>query len=183
MSDHDSDTASNDQLELEQQHDVSSPFQSTDSWVGVSDSGDEESTKEDGLANLMRQSQSSSAAASGSQSTLRSPLLPIAPAHPPLSPTSPARHHTINASLGPTIEPDQPSSTPSTPPSDSLCSPKPASTDTRPSQGGRSDGCSPNPSAPSQGMYTWPGIFQGNLLSIPSSQSSRPGGSKATANL
>ena len=177
LSDYDSDTVSAGQLELWTQHDMSSLFQNTDSWDGVSDSGDEKSMDKAVLGNLMHQSQYSSPA-SNSQITLRSPQLPVAPAHLPLSLISLARHNTITASLYSTIEPDQP---PSTPPSDPLSSPQPASTDTRPSQGGRSDGCLSNPSAPSQGMPTWPGVVQWNTLPVPSSQSSMPGGSEATA--
>ena len=182
LSDHDSEMTSDDQLELGQQHDVSSLFQSTDSWDGVSDSGDEGSMKEDGLADLMRQSQSSGAAASSSQSTLRSPLLPVAPTHPPLSPTSPARHHTISASLGIKIEPDQPSSTPSTPLSDPLCSLQPASTGTRLFQSGGFDEYLLNLVVPSHGTSE---IFQGNCVPGPSHQAPThhplPRGNETTA--
>ena len=112
LSDYDSDTASDDQLELEQQHDASSFFQSTDSWDGVSDSGDEKSMDKAGLSDLMYQSQSSSAA-SDSQSTLPSPPLPVAPTcatYPPLSPEPSALNHTIDDPPTPNIRPSPPPS-------------------------------------------------------------------------
>ena len=181
LSDHDTDKASDDQLELEQRRDVLSLFQSTDSWHGAPDSGEEKSMNKAGFADLMHQSPSSNTA-SNNQSTLRSPL-PIAPTHPPLSLASLARHDMINASSGPMVEADQPSGTPGTPPNDPLYSLQPASTDTWPFQGGRFDECLPDPSAPSQGTFRGPGMFQGNCLPIPSSQSSMPRGNGETANL
>ena len=62
LSDHDSGTASDGQLELEQMCDAPPLSQSTDSWDGVSDSGDEKSMDEAGSSDLVYQSQSSSAA-------------------------------------------------------------------------------------------------------------------------
>jgi ankyrin repeat protein len=73
---HDRDTASDGQLEMEQKRDAPSLFQSTDSWHKVSDSDDEKSKIKAELAGLMHRSRSSSAA-SNSQSTLRSPPLPV----------------------------------------------------------------------------------------------------------
>jgi hypothetical protein len=94
LSDHDSDTASDDQLEMEREPDAPSLFQSTDSWHGGPDSGDEKPINKAGSADLIHQSRASSAA-SNSQSTHRLPPLPVAPEDPPLSPTSLGRYHTI----------------------------------------------------------------------------------------
>ena len=87
MSDHDSDMVSDDQPRLEQKRDTPLLFQSTDSGHGMLDSGDEKSINRAGLADLMQQSQTS-VAASNCQSAPRSSPLPVAPTHPPLSPTS-----------------------------------------------------------------------------------------------
>jgi len=90
LNDHDIDTASDDQLEIEPKGDAPSLFQSTDSRHGVSDSGDEGSMNKAELADLMHPSRSSSAA-SNSQGTVRSPPPPVAPA-PPLSPAPLVQH-------------------------------------------------------------------------------------------
>ena len=108
-SDDDTDMASDGQLEVEQKRVQPSLSQSTDSWDGVSDSGDEESMNEDVLADSMHQSQFSSAASNG-QSTLPSPPLHIAPAYPPLSPTSLSRYHTIAGTPPPNRRPPSPPS-------------------------------------------------------------------------
>ena len=71
LDDHDTDTASDDQLELGQLRDVSSLFHRAE----ASDSGDEGSMDK-AIADPLHQSQSSSAA-SNSQSTLCSALLPV----------------------------------------------------------------------------------------------------------
>jgi hypothetical protein len=102
LSDHDSDTASDGQLEMEQERDAPSLFHSTGSWHGGSDSGDEKPINKAGSADLMHQGRPSSAA-SNSQSTLRSPPLPVAPEDPPLSPTSLGRYHTIACTSPPDI--------------------------------------------------------------------------------
>ena len=95
LSDHDAVTGSDDQPESEQKRDAPSLFQSTDSGHRVSDPGDEKSMDKAVPVDLMYQSRSSSAACN-SQSILRSPPLPVAPAHPPLSPTPLTRHRTTS---------------------------------------------------------------------------------------
>ena len=94
LSDHNVDTASDDQPELEQKRDTPSLFQSTDSGHGVSDEGDEKSMNKAVSVDPMHQSQSSSAA-SNSHSILRSPPLPVVPVQSTLSPTPLTRHHTM----------------------------------------------------------------------------------------
>ena len=87
LDDHDTETASDDQLELGQRRDVLSLLHSTDSWDGASDSGGERSMEKAVLADPLHQSQSSSAA-SNSQSTLCSVPLPV---HSPTVTLAPMR--------------------------------------------------------------------------------------------
>ena len=95
LSDYDAVTASDDQPESEKKRDLPSLFQSTNSGHGISDSGDKKSMDKVVSGDPMYQARSSSAA-SNSQNVLRSPLLPVAPTHPPLSPTPLTRHHTMS---------------------------------------------------------------------------------------
>ena len=108
LSDYDADTASDDQPELEQKPDEPSLLQSTDAGDGILDPGDEKSMNETGLADLMHQSQSAGAA-SNSQSAPGSSPLPVAPAHPPLFPTSSSRRCAIS-SPPPNLSPPPPPS-------------------------------------------------------------------------
>jgi len=109
LNDPDSDTVSDDQLEMEQERDAPDLFQSPDSWHEVSNSCDEKLMSKARLEDLMDQSRSSHAT-SNSQSTLRSPPLPVAPAHPPLSPTPLARHRTMAGPPSPRIRLPRPPS-------------------------------------------------------------------------
>ena len=92
LNDHDADTASDDQPELEENREFPSLFQSTDSGHGVSDSGDEKSMNKAVSLDPMYQSQSSRSA-SNRQSILRSPPRTVAPAQTSLSPTLSTRHY------------------------------------------------------------------------------------------
>ena len=106
LNDCDSVTPSDEQSGLEQKDDAPS-LQSTDSGHGESGSCDEESMNRAVSMDLMHQSQSSSAAGT-SQSILRSPPLPVAPAHPPLSPTPLTPHHANSDPPPPDLPPPLP---------------------------------------------------------------------------
>ena len=102
LSDHDAETASDDQLELEQKREFPSLRQNTDSGHEASDSGNEKSMNKAVSVDPMYQSQSSRSA-SNSQSIFRSPPRTVAPAQPSLSPTPLTRHYTMSPLASPLL--------------------------------------------------------------------------------
>ncbi len=162
LSDHDAVTGSDDQPESEQKRDAPSLFQSTDSGHRVSDPGDEKSMDKAVPVDLMYQSRSSSAACN-SQSILRSPPLPVAPAHPPLSPTPLTRHRTTSP---PNLRPP-PLPSPLLPHASSVSSLRRGQEPPATSVTHSPSTCVPPgeivaPSASSQATSMYPEIFQGN---------------------